>query len=310
MAKRAFIIPRRNDIAGMNIHIGDLFPNTSQHNSIYDGEGQTGYLHYSYDQPGATVLVGGTYSSGSLTTTVANALSADKDTNSAGGVDSRVTVLTEYGLQAYLREHINKDAGGGANTVTSAAEAIAIAGQITARVDGGQNIDAAALNAIVIGLVVAADFDGLSVANSNSFGSVEDIMRILAGESYVVPANTILTANGNGQVFKTLAQRKVLVAAAVAAGNTQYVAQGHFLASTEPGYRPIKSVVMSGHVKASSGEGQLAGFKTAISLKNPVFDYTGLTALPVAKKIGAGGAIPATGIWNILAVYDSDGKVC
>lgn len=311
MAKRAFIIPRRNDLAGMNLQINDLWPNSSQHNLSYDGEGQTHYLRFSYDQPGATTLAGGVYASGSLTTAVANALSADVDTNGAGGVDSRTTVLNEYGLVAYLRERVNA-AVGGANTVLTANQATALAQAIVDKVDAGSALDAAALDAAATVVLAATDFSGNNSVNgivgSNSFGSVEDVLRILQGETYVVPKNTILTANGGGQVFKTLAQRKALVAAAVAAGNTQYVAEGHFLAASEPGYRSIKSIVSSGHVKASAGEGTLAGCKKAMTILNPAFDYAGLTANPVAKKIG-GGSIPATGLWNAVAVYDSTGAV-
>lgn len=303
MAKRAYIIPRRNDLNGLNIHVDDLFPNTSQHNGVYDGEGQTGYLKWSIDQPGVTNLVNGVYSSGSLTTSTASAMSADIDTNGAGGVDSRVSSTTDYGLVAYLRERVNADHGGN-NTILTSNQAAALAAAIVLHVDVAGNCDAAYLNAATAVVLAGTDFDGTVVNGSLSFGVVEDVLRILQGETYVVPANTILTANGNGQVFKSDAQRIVLRAAAVAA----YKVVGHFVASTEPGYRPIKAIVMSGHVKGSAGGGVLAGLKKAMTLKNSAFDYSGTTALPVAKKLG-GGAIPATGLWPAVLVYDATGTL-
>ena len=42
---RAYIIPVRTDCPGAGLQVLDLVPNTSQMSSIYDGPGQTFYLH-------------------------------------------------------------------------------------------------------------------------------------------------------------------------------------------------------------------------------------------------------------------------
>lgn len=315
MANRAYIIPRRNDINGMGIQVLDLSPNSSQRNLIYDGAGQSHALKWSYDQPGLTSIISGVYSSGSLTTSPLTAMSADVDTNSAGGVDSRVVAATNYGLIAYLREHVNLDPGT-TNTILTSAQAVAMAAAITALVDAGSNVDAAALNAAAATatvLVGASDFDGTVVGSSLSFGAVEDVLRLLSGETYVLPINTILCANGAGQVFKTAAQRTSLVAAAVAAGNTQYVAAGHFLAAGEPGYRSLKHVILSGDVRASAGAGQLSKLKGGVQFQNPNFDYSASTIAPDAKSI-SGSAVSTVvsgaavyGLYPVVTVYDNAG---
>lgn len=204
MANRGIIIPVRNDIPGSGLQIDDLWPNTSQKHSVYDGEGQTGYIGAQMDQPGATVFVGEAYSTGSRMQTGAGAvaaLAAAADWSGDplhGGNDVRATATPALGLAAYLRERVQADPAGAADTL-SIAECDLIVTDLIAAALGGQPLTAAVINLIVTtrgpGASVLCGADGEPVLGG-SFGSVSDVLRILSGEVYYVPTNTIITDEG------------------------------------------------------------------------------------------------------------------
>ena len=94
---RAFLVCVRNDVAGMNVQITDLYPNSSQRNSSLDGAGQTHYLHYMVDRPGATVVSGDSWVSGSKTTSTLPSLvvtDSDGDTTSDSSVTATAACST------------------------------------------------------------------------------------------------------------------------------------------------------------------------------------------------------------------------
>lgn len=309
MADRAYIIPRRNDLDGVNMQVTDLQPNSSQRNLIYDGEGQSGYLKYSFDVPGTTTVLGDSFVSGSFNTAPIAAL-VDDDTT-GGGNDVMTPNVAQFGLVAYMQERVQPGgvAGAGANGA-SPAEALLLANAIRAIAQAGTALDAATINAALAVAVADTDLDGTNGA-SLSFGSVEDILRILAGEVYRVPAATIISVNGGG-AFLNLASRDILVAAQdpTLNGGTTFVSTGGFLTRGEPGFRDIRPLLISEYVRASAHEGVLAGFAAAtFEFLNPLFDYVGTSpTLPRARNI-AGTAIPATGAGAVVIVYANDGTV-
>jgi len=88
------------------------------------------------------------------------------------------------GVLAYILRRV-EDGNGDALTVPNA---VAIVNGIKTIVEGGGVLNLAALDALV-----PADFDG---AGSNSTGDVEELIRIISGESYTVPSTTQIQDNG------------------------------------------------------------------------------------------------------------------
>jgi hypothetical protein len=289
---RAYIVPRRNDVVGMNIHLKDLQPNTSQRNSSIDPVGQSGYLPQGADQLGATVLdsTGVAYVSGSRMTRTLVVL-ADADTD-GGGADSDVTTRADYGLVAYLRERID---AGAAGAVCTPAQALDMAEAILALVEAGTPLTEAAIDAALAGVVASS-----GLAEGDSFGTVEEILRILSGEVYIVAKNTIIATNGG--TFRTAAER----ATAVDNATSTYYEAGRFIAVDESGFRNIPRFYRNTSLNASAAVGDLSVMKGSMTFKNPNFAYAAgeVTSLRPRATDLAGNALPATGAHEVLVVYD------
>ena len=195
MAKFGIIIPIRSDLAGMGLQVEDVTPNTSQKNSVYDGEGQSGYIGEMCDIAGATVFAGEAYSSGSRMTTAASlvanfALDATADLI-GGGAESSVTQVPQMGLAAYLRERV-VNAPTGARSTLAAIDADAITAALIQRVANGQVMNQAAIDAAIQAVTggLGGSGDGTetltgNATNAASFGKVSDVLRIIAGEAYI-----------------------------------------------------------------------------------------------------------------------------
>ena len=303
MATRAFVIPVRNDLDGMGAQFTDVRPNSSGRNLIYDGDGQTGYLKHSLDPKGLTVVSGRAYVSGSTNTVPISALAAV--VTAAPGNDANATTVTDFGLRAYLRDRVQSGgAGGGAFSV---ADSNTAANALEARLVAGDDLTLAAINVVLNAVVAGSE---LTVAGgSKSFGTVEEIIRIMSGEVYRVPLNTIITDDAGPDVFLTLAERTALVTAADVPA--LWTAAGAFLTADDAGYRNVRIVALSSDIKSSAAEGMLFGFSQAMSFRNPAF-YYGIpgtnSSLPRAQT-SAGVNVPATGVAQGLWVYDSAGNV-
>lgn len=310
MADQAYIIPLRNDLDGMAMQVTDLHPSDSQRNYIYDPPAQAGYLKYSFDTTGATVVNGDAFVSGSLNTSPL-AATADDDTT-GGGADVVATTVTQFGLLAYIMDRVQPGglAAATANIATPA-EALSMADAILAIAAVGGALTLTAINAALAGVV--ADTDLAGAGTSLSFGSVADILRILAGDGYRLPAFTILGDHSGGVALAFWAQstRQVLVDAQdiVANGGTTFGALGEYIVRGETGFRDIRALVLSGSIRISAGEGVLAGFAdAAFDYLNPLFDYLGIgSRLPRARSID-GTVIPDTGVGAVCAVYDNAGN--
>jgi len=340
MADRGIIIPVRNDIPGSNLQVEDLWPNTSQKNSVYDGEGQSGYLSAQMDQPGATTFVGEAFSTGSRMTTAASvagnwALAAAVDwSNDAGhgGNDSRATAVPMLGLAAYLRERVQNNPAVAGDTL-AAADADAIVTALVARVLAGNSMTLADINTVIQGVTALGAGDGTEVlggdpANSPSFGTVQDVLRIIAGETYYVPTNTIVTdaagafirethPDGVGEVaagaVETRRGRILNLAGAGLTANPTPVATGRFLAQGEAGYVTKRTIALSTSFLASCSRGKLRSLhdNTVAFLNTAGFAYAAadVTAARPRAVLIDNTAVPVTGVARAVRCYDSNGNL-
>lgn len=161
-----FICQRRTDIPDGVLQVLDLRPNTSQRNLIYEPPGQTKYV---------------------------NRCASDAVATSGAGP---ITTVAEYkGLAAYLIDRV-ENSGAGGDPALTAAEANSIAAAIQARCDAGSTLELADINTLINAPagVSGSDLDGTL---GNSTGTVADILRILAGGEYVVPAGTQVEDGAN-----------------------------------------------------------------------------------------------------------------
>ena len=303
MANQVFLIPLRNDVEGMGLQVLDQRPNSSQRNLIYDGEGRSGYISYSMDVPALSVTTDTAWVSGSKNThPITVLILADTDGDLAN--DAMVSNASELGLEAYLREHVeNRDLGG--SVPLTPALAASCADAIRAIALAGTDLTRAALStALSLVAGVTADFDGTVIANSLSFGSITELLRILAGEVYLVPRYTIMTDQLGD--FLTLAQRQVLEAAQDAA--VTYLAAGHFLVSSEAGYRNLREWVRTGSLNASMGEadGVLHELAAGLTFDNPLYAYTAIatTATRLRARNIVGTALASDTSAPVVQVYN------
>ena len=315
MAQRIYIIPRRLDVRNMNVQVLDLKPNTSQKNGVLDGNGQTFYFD-SMDWFGATVDQNDSFKSGSRNTDFATASNYDctaQDTT-GGGHDCHATARASFGLAAYLREKVQP---GGIALATAGrltpANAILQARTIASMVELGFGLTATIINAILcnvgVGGTAATDLNGAS-GFSRSHGTVDDVLRIVAGETWVSPRYVIVT--NAAEQFLTAASRAVLVAAQMpwVTGKT-FVAGGHWAATTEPGHKEIPMLAYTGAVVGSAASGQLSRLASNVTLLNPNYAYSAGAVSqehPRAVKMD-GTAVAATGIAPIVRIYDYDGTL-
>lgn len=160
---RAYICIARNDlpsIGGDPLQVLDLKPNTSQGNSIYQGNGQTGYYSALPDR------------------------SALVSTANGGGI--RVTTVAYYGLTGYLLDTVN-EVPGGVNVTLADANATTIATNLCAAVAAGTALTSAAINAVMAAACGGAT--GIGVGASTT--TVEEILQILNGAVYRLPAGVV-----------------------------------------------------------------------------------------------------------------------
>lgn len=150
------------------IQITDLFPNQSQANLVNDPKPQ-GPFYVRTPELG----ISGQYRAVLSTT---------------NGV---VFFREARGLVPYLLRNVEKN-GGGALSLVQAKQAAA---DILTAMRFPASLNLAAINAILNDRVAGTELT--DAGGSNSTGSVEDILKILSGETYIVPAGTrIETALG------------------------------------------------------------------------------------------------------------------
>lgn len=341
MADYGIIIPIRSDLGGANVQVEDLAPNTSQKNSVYDGEGQSGYLTQQMDQPGATVFTGESFTSGSRNTTGASLDGADDwgpaaavnlsgDAGHAGN-DSRATAAPAFGLAAYLRERVCGDPAGDV-TFLAFADADAVATAIIGRALAGLSLTVADIEVLLNAQTGKGErFDNAAgfAASGGSFGEVSDVLRILSGEVYYSPTNTIVLdaagtfipethPDGIGEVVggavETRRGRILNLAGAGLTADPTPVSKGRFLVSGEPGYVGKRLHGLTTAFRASASGGKLRSLHdlaTIELLNTNEYAYTAGTvdAQHPRAIVLDGTAVPATGLARFVSVYGTDGNL-
>jgi len=279
---RAYIVLARNDLPETGLQTLDLWPNTSQKGWPYDpGEGQTGYLSL-YLIDGINVNVA----------TTVGVMDADS-----------------YGLSTYLKANVEDQAAGAALTDVQANGAAA---DIEAAAAAGDPLTAADINGHIQaqGGVNA----GTTLTAGDSTGSVEEILRILAGERYKVPEGTdvgVAAFIPGGGFFTTAANVvETLLHSGGRKGTEPIGAQsGRTVAQTgteDVNHNDIRQTIDTEAVHRSALDGRLAQMAdSSYAFSNPDFTY------------GAAGTALTLGLVNIgtdnaaraVTVYADDGSV-
>lgn len=186
-----YLIMRRTDIPDGVLQVVDLWPNTSSKNYIYPpGLGQTGYVH-NIPAPAITGLT------------------------AAGPPVTATADLT--GLAAYLIGNIDTGAGAGGAPFTDA-EADAAAAGLIAIAQAGTVLDAAAVDAVLGGVVA-----GTTLSGGGSTGVLTDLLAAMAGNVWLIPSGSELSDGGGAFAGQ--------VGSFVAGTYKQLYDIGHFLVS-------------------------------------------------------------------------------
>ena len=293
---RAYICLARNDLDNSNLQILDLAPNSSQRNLIYDGaQGETHYVTH-YFQNDVVTLAG----VGPITTQAA---------------------ITQ-GLSAYLVDTV-ENTGGGAIALTSA-ELVTITAAIMVRVAGGLSLALADINT-AINLPAGVAGSDLNGVLGNSIGTVEQVLRILSGEVYEVPASSAVETAGNAFIataagaFATAPD--ITVDQTTGPGgrnpfNTPAIQRAP-IGQTAPEsltFRDPKRVEDTSYLRTSSAVGVLSQLRPATyTFHNPAFNYTAaeVAARPTATRAitCAAANIPGTWVARALTIYTDAGAV-
>ena len=275
---RAYICHARNDLGGHLLQVLDLKPNSSQPGNVLTSvstldsgiqSGQTGYL--TYGPQNDTVVLHAT------------------------GAGAFATSGVQYGLATYLMDNVNNVTG---NISLNANQANGIATRMLTRVANGLPLTLADCNVAIRaegadgGVAVGAGSTLGGAGGTRSTGSVVEVLRILSGEAYLVPANAaVVSAAG---VFPW------------PGGVGPHVKTGAFLLRGAATYRAVRRFTNTGALARSVLIGALSKLvSTSYAWINPTFTYG---AAGTALKNG-GAQIGATGVAKAVTVYAVDGTV-
>ena len=204
MAIKAYIVRARTDLPAGAIQITDLQPNTSQRNLIYQPVGQSGYCP-PYLQ------------------------------NDTVAVVANVTTKAFLGLAAYLIDNVAD--GVTSFAITAALANASAAAMITSFLVNGNDVtETTATAALVAGGCGAGTKLVDAGGAGKSCGSIEEVVRILAGEVYTVPAGRAVNP---AAPFNGSAAGSFDAAAALARG--------------------VRPIYATGALQISCGEGVLSG---------------------------------------------------
>ena len=255
---RAYICLVRNDLDNNLLQVLDLKPNTSQMVPSLMPAGQTGYVTWSAQMDAVSV--------------------------SDSGAGVYTTDADYYGLAAYVLDNIENVGGG--DLAMTLAQANSIQDALWYQVTHGLSLTLSDINTAIngVGGVSISDLNGV-VGGSFSTGSVEEVLRIMSGEAYFLPAGTAISDAGN-------------------AFHEPHTRQGGFLTASDAGFRNFRKLVNGGSLQLSALSGQLSKLKsTGFAWLNPSFTY-GASGTAIAY-----GHIPVTGVYPALTVYDNGGNV-
>lgn len=152
-----FICLRRTDIPNGTLQITDLWPNASQRNQSIDPQPQ-----------------GPRYQNAPVTNTVVL---------SSTGATQRYLATAQSGLAAYIIANVATGAG----AAMTPAQATTAANSLISRMRSGLVMALSDINTLL-----AAAAAGSALTAGGSTGAVMDILRILSGATYTVPAGTVV----------------------------------------------------------------------------------------------------------------------
>jgi hypothetical protein len=287
MADRAYIVLRRSDLPDNFLEVLDLQPNTSQRRFPYETYGQTHYLsHFLFDGVNNAVTTAG-----------AGPIAVAADT---------------YGLSGYLIDRVENTGGVGTPALT-AVEAWTISVLIEGDASAGNPLTAAVINTH-INTPAGVSLSGLQLGNSS--GSVQDILAILAGARYKIAAGAIVEDGANAYVpgakgFFTTPPNRVQPTITGPGGrkSTDRVIPEVLPVQTPP--EDVEHVFLR-HIYDTGDLHRSALLGVLSELKAPTYSF-----LNASETYGAGGtaidlsgtAIPATGVYPAVQVYDENGNV-
>lgn len=162
-----FICLARTDIPDSTLQITDLWPNKSQYNPSLD-PAPSGPKYINAPVTNNVVLL------------------------TPAGVIKTFAAAYE-GLAAYLLVNVQQDGAGGAAMTTPQANVAAAA--IIAAMRAGSTLNLAAINVILVA-ACGAGTELTSAGGSLSTGAVADVLRILSGTPFTVPAGTQIQEAG------------------------------------------------------------------------------------------------------------------
>lgn len=307
---RAYIVLTRNDLDENLLQVLDLKPNAtpSKGSVIYGGNPQGGYQSfYLLDGINAAVVL---------------------QAGAAGGASFDIDGDV-YGLSAYLIDRVEDTGGGQALT---AAEAVTISGLIEAAASAGTALTLALIN-IAINTpagVAGSDLDGTL---GNSTGTVEQVLRILAGERYKMTDNAQVQVVGGtfDAVIRGFYVTHPNVELAPSVNGVYGDVRGRASTAPMPMIRPgeprtaavqtgaedvnfnnVRLTVNTGDLHLSATNGVLADLKSAtFTWLNPGNAYVAAAvtaARPRATTLAAAN-VAATGIFRAITIYDASGNV-
>ena len=164
-----YICMSRSDVSNGTVQVLDLFPNSSQRNPIYDGEGQTRYINRA---------------------TTSNCI------NDGGYIYGATKGLGAFGLGAYLADTMD---GNGAGTQLTTAEINAAVEDVMGLVDNALAVTAVSVaNIVVAGTYSGSPNAGASVAANFS---LESLLKVLAGAHYKITKGTLLVHDTSQGAF-------------------------------------------------------------------------------------------------------------
>jgi hypothetical protein len=222
-----YICKIREDIPAGVLQILDLDPNTSQKNLVYDPTGQTLYVSF---RP-------------------------QNDTVATTGAGPILTSAAYSGLAAYLIDNIENSGTAGTPALT-ATQANNIAAAIIADMDAGNALTSTAIDALIN---AEAGVTGAGLQVGNSTGGVGDVLLILAGEVYTLPAGAQVEDGANAFDLPR---------------------KGAFAAAPR-----VKTVETSGYFNISLVSGHLAAFKSA------TYEYLGATGAAIVVYDAEGNVL-------------------
>lgn len=161
-----FICLARTDIPDSTLQITDLWPNKSQANAVTDPS-----------------PVGPKYINAPVTNNVVLTTAGDVKTFTAA----------KEGLAAYILVNVQQDGVGGLAVTPTQANVVAAA--ILVRMRAGLSLDLAAIN-VILAAACGAGTELTSAGGSLSTGAVADVLRILSGTPFTVPAGTQIQEAG------------------------------------------------------------------------------------------------------------------